>query len=559
MKQSCDIGDVLKLSPFHEESVPFPARIRNKIVSPYKIILVLVDFILINAGFIIVESFSSGSSSLGYDARQLFAVCASSLIIMSFFSEYRLYNYHLIFSKRNHLKELLKALCLGTLTLGITVLITRWPAFLAGRFALSAVFVFALGLMLLSRFLWNQIVSVLKCIGVSFLAVGLLVLVYGDEQPFILTSLNNTLLGVTLSVGLLFVGRILLVDVVFNKLLRRHFRKQILIIGTDDEARNMTNHIVSSNAPFWVAGVVGRKKGKGLDAEVHKDWLGRLEDLPDIVVREKIDEILLTDDSTEKGTLISLLDFAATMGITVWFPPKLLPIIDIKLYIDNFCGLPAIRMCTQKNNWLFNKIKYGFDALITLPATLVLLPLFLAIGIAIKRDSRGPIFYRTTAVGKDGKEFTMYKFRSMKAHNGNGIHKEFVTKLIKGEMCEEERKGKPLKIADDPRVTSVGRILRKYSLDELPQLINVLKGDMSLVGPRPCLPYEYELYQDWHKKRLGVRPGISGIWQVAGRSAVTFEDMVLLDLYYVYNRNISMDLSIIYETLFAVLEKRGAY
>ncbi|MCD4692910.1 MAG: sugar transferase, partial [Calditrichales bacterium] len=108
-------------------------------------------------------------------------------------------------------------------------------------------------------------------------------------------------------------------------------------------------------------------------------------------------------------------------------------------------------------------------------------------------------------------------------------------------------------------ITKVGKFLRKFSLDELPQLINVLKGDMSLVGPRPCLPYEYDIYKEWHKKRASVRPGISGLWQVAGRSAVSFEDMILLDIYYIYNRSLDMDFSVIYETLFVVLGKKGAY
>ena len=105
----------------------------------------------------------------------------------------------------------------------------------------------------------------------------------------------------------------------------------------------------------------------------------------------------------------------------------------------------------------------------------------------------------------------------------------------------------------------MGHILRKLSLDELPQLINVIKGDMSLVGPRPCLPYEFEVYKDWYKKRASIRPGITGLWQVAGRSEVTFEDMILLDLYYVYNRSLWMDINILTETVFVILEKRGAY
>jgi lipopolysaccharide/colanic/teichoic acid biosynthesis glycosyltransferase len=130
--------------------------------------------------------------------------------------------------------------------------------------------------------------------------------------------------------------------------------------------------------------------------------------------------------------------------------------------------------------------------------------------------------------------------------------------MIKGEITPDGS-GKTLKITNDPRVTWVGRILRRTSMDELPQIINVLRGEMTLVGPRPCLPYEYEVYKDWHKKRAAVRPGITGLWQVVGRSEVSFEDMILLDLYYIYNRSLELDLNIIFETIFAVLNKKGAY
>jgi lipopolysaccharide/colanic/teichoic acid biosynthesis glycosyltransferase len=161
-------------------------------------------------------------------------------------------------------------------------------------------------------------------------------------------------------------------------------------------------------------------------------------------------------------------------------------------------------------------------------------------------------------VGKGGRFFDMYKFRSMITGASKEIHKEYVTRLIKGEITPDGS-GTPIKIINDSRVTRVGRILRKTSLDELPQLINILKGEMSLVGPRPCLPYEYKVYKDWHKKRTTVRPGITGLWQVLGRSEVSFEDMILLDLYYIYNRSMDLDLSILFETLFVVLKKKGAH
>jgi len=236
-----------------------------------------------------------------------------------------------------------------------------------------------------------------------------------------------------------------------------------------------------------------------------------------------------------------------------------LPILAMKLIPDDFCGLPMIRLCSQKNSWLFSKMKYALDALITLPATALLLPLFAVIGLAIKADSKGPVFYRAKAVGKNGQPFTMFKFRSMRVDGASDIHKNYVTRLIKGEIRPETEGGKPLKVTQDPRITKVGRLLRKTSMDELPQILNVVRGEMSLVGPRPCLPYEFEIYKDWHKKRLSVRPGITGLWQVAGRSEVAFEDMVLLDLYYLYNRSLSMDLNILYETVFAVVAKKGAH
>jgi len=236
-----------------------------------------------------------------------------------------------------------------------------------------------------------------------------------------------------------------------------------------------------------------------------------------------------------------------------------MPIIDVKLHIDRFCGKPMIRLCSQKRSWLFYKLKHVSDALITLPVFVLQLPLFLSIMALIKMNSKGPVFYKARAIGKGGQPFDMYKFRSMRVDSDKSIHQQYVTKLIKGEIAADEQQKGPVKIVDDPRVTRIGRILRKLSLDELPQLINVLKGQMSLVGPRPCLPYEYDIYQDWHKKRTAVRPGITGLWQVTGRSEVLFEDMILLDLYYIYNSSIILDLQILFETAFVVLGKKGAF
>ncbi|MGV7223929.1 MAG: sugar transferase, partial [Nitrospinales bacterium] len=261
----------------------------------------------------------------------------------------------------------------------------------------------------------------------------------------------------------------------------------------------------------------------------------------------------------EKTLLISLIDFCTSVGTDVWLPPKIMPIIDIKLYLDRFCGLSMVRLRSTRNAWLYNKVKHTFDAVIGLLLFIVCLPIVAIIAIAIKADTKGPVFYRPRVVGKNGTLFNMFKFRTMIPDSDPGVHREYVTKLIQGEIGASGTDDQILKITDDPRITRVGKLLRKLSLDELPQILNVVKGEMSLVGPRPCLMYEYELYQDWHKKRTRVRPGITGLWQVSGRSNVTFDDMILLDLYYVYNRSFLMDFNTLYETVFVVMQRKGAY
>jgi lipopolysaccharide/colanic/teichoic acid biosynthesis glycosyltransferase len=189
------------------------------------------------------------------------------------------------------------------------------------------------------------------------------------------------------------------------------------------------------------------------------------------------------------------------------------------------------------------------------------LPLFVVIAAAIKLTSRGPVFFRQTRVGHCGRKFTFLKFRSMYCNNDHSIHLEYVKQFI-----ADETGGAPgpagqaqYKIADDPRVTRIGRFLRRTSLDELPQFLNVLRGDMSLVGPRPPLPYEVECYQSWHWARLlAVKPGITGIWQVTGRSRVKFDDMVRMDLQYANTQSLLLDLKILLQTPQAMISGAGA-
>ena len=193
---------------------------------------------------------------------------------------------------------------------------------------------------------------------------------------------------------------------------------------------------------------------------------------------------------------------------------------------------------------------------------IILSPLLLLIAGAVRLTSKGPAIYRQKRLGYQGKKFTFLKFRSMYSDNDDGIHREYVQKLIQGSNRETNlgSKERPYyKIKRDPRITPLGSILRKSSLDELPQLFNVITGQMSLVGPRPAIPYEFALYQSWHCKRiLEVKPGITGLWQVKGRSQTTFEEMVRMDLHYTKNWNLWLDCKILCSTFKAVFSGNGA-
>jgi lipopolysaccharide/colanic/teichoic acid biosynthesis glycosyltransferase len=203
-------------------------------------------------------------------------------------------------------------------------------------------------------------------------------------------------------------------------------------------------------------------------------------------------------------------------------------------------------------------LKRAVDVFGSVFAILLFLPLFLVIAALVKLSSPGPVFFRQKRLGQYGQYFSFFKFRTMYVNNDPRIHQEYVASLIAGSR-DAGQGSATYKLKNDPRVTPLGRFLRKSSLDELPQFFNVLRNDMSLVGPRPPLPYEYERYQVWHRRRvLEMKPGITGLWQVEGRSRTTFEEMVRIDLRYAGSRSFWIDLKILLLTPAAVLSGRGA-
>jgi lipopolysaccharide/colanic/teichoic acid biosynthesis glycosyltransferase len=198
--------------------------------------------------------------------------------------------------------------------------------------------------------------------------------------------------------------------------------------------------------------------------------------------------------------------------------------------------------------------KRAFDLLLTIPGTIVISPLLLITAIAIRIDSPGPAFFKQKRVGLDGKIFEIYKFRSMRNDADEKLHIKQILAYANGDLEGEES----YKLKDDPRITRVGKFIRRTSIDELPQVINVIKGEMSLVGPRPVPIYEADQYNLWHSERLTTLPGVTGLWQVSERSSASFDSQLRLDIRYIRNQSLKLNFQILLKTLPAVLSKKGA-
>ncbi len=272
--------------------------------------------------------------------------------------------------------------------------------------------------------------------------------------------------------------------------------------------------------------------------------------------------ILTTLNGTARNTLEGVMVDRIKTVLSLHLGPAQMQLVQISFHVFPDDGVPnRIFYSDQERNDLKNKpptaIKRLIDIAGSLVALLLLSPAFIVIAVLIKMSSPGPVFFRQKRVGKFGQEFTFLKFRSMYVDNDPAIHKEYIRNLI-GKKVDDS--GGTFKIKNDPRITAIGKFLRRSSLDELPQFINVLTGEMSLVGPRPPIPYEFESYSLWHRRRIAeAKPGITGEWQVHGRSRTTFDEMVRMDLRYIRNQSLWLDLKILVKTPLAVLTGHGAY
>ena len=288
--------------------------------------------------------------------------------------------------------------------------------------------------------------------------------------------------------------------------------------------------------------------------------VGRLESLPEVIRDSGANEVIIADPQVNGDALFEvMMRCGRRRGVEFRIAPSLFNCLPRKTEIDQIGALPMIRLFREPLSSSARILKRTFDLIFAALAILLLLPLWLLIALLIKLDSRGRVFYTQERVGMDGRLFLLYKFRTMQANADADLHREYQRAFIAGRAeANLGNETKPTyKLLADPRITRIGKILRRTSLDEVPQLLNVMSGDMSLVGPRPPIPYEVEAYELWHRKRLDMKPGLTGLWQVSGRNRLPFEEMVRLDLFYIENWSLLLDLKIILRTGFVMIAGEG--
>jgi exopolysaccharide biosynthesis polyprenyl glycosylphosphotransferase len=386
----------------------------------------------------------------------------------------------------------------------------------------------------------GQVLESLTIVAVVTLAFGL-----GTGYHFTTYGLTPTALVLTaLFIGLLRASY----DVVTRDLLRlAGARRRAVLVGEGERLAELRRRLGSSRSGIdyeFVGAISPRAEEHGLRV------LGSLDALPRVLAERTIDELIVTDTGFNQKELLELVEQAHRTGVKVSVAPTTTELLLKRAEYVPAQGTPLFELRPPALAGVDWFVKRGFDLVVSSLLVVVGLPLWLTIAAAIKLTSRGPVFYRDRRIGLGEREFGMMKFRTMYADAGA---------RQAALEAENEASGPLFKIKNDPRVTPVGRVLRRFSLDEMPQVLNVLWGEMSLVGPRPLPIRDYQQLEPWHRKRYSVLPGMTGVWQVAGRIELSFDDLVRLDFYYLENWSIWLDISILAKTLPAVLARRGAY
>ncbi|MDD5491387.1 MAG: sugar transferase [bacterium] len=329
--------------------------------------------------------------------------------------------------------------------------------------------------------------------------------------------------------------------------------KRVLIVGAGRLAKEIYQIIQGDQqTKYKIVGLINYPKIERKDWDEFKNIsiFEDIKNLGEIIQKLQINEIIMTKIPEASGQMLDIITQAEKTGVEFKIIPDVLGLITTRSTLDNIFGLPVLTLKKIQLRGINALIKRVLDIIIAITILAVIALPILIIAVIIKLDSPGPIFYRQTRMGYKERKFMFLKFRSMVADADD---------RLKEVIHMNERQGPVFKMKNDPRITKFGKFIRHYSLDELPQFINVLKGDMSIVGPRPQVLWEASHYDEWAKRRLMVLPGITGLWQVSGRSNLSYEEMIKLDIYYIENWSLWLDIEIILQTVPTVLFAKGAY
>ena len=369
-------------------------------------------------------------------------------------------------------------------------------------------------------------------------------------------TITTTFFCIVTFLSVFYIFRVVVLKRIYLFLRRNGLSRNVLIVGNGGSGELLAAKLSFEN-PFGinVVGFIDERLKTGEEVIGGKKVLGNITEISEIVNEKRINEIIIADDSSEYDELLNTLDICKNTKAHVKFTSNLFEIIPQKVFTERYAEIPIVNVSPNSNNIVMLRLKSIFDKVASFIGLIFLSPFMTIISILIKISSPGPVFYKHERIGKNGKPFMFYKFRTMNIieNDDDTERKEMMINFMKG----IESNGSNKKVINPKRVTKIGKFLRKTSLDELPQLLNVLKGDMSLVGPRPCLPYEYENLENWQKRRFTILPGCTGMWQVTGRSEVTFQESVVLDLYYINNLSPWLDLQLLMKTIPVMLFGKG--
>ncbi len=326
---------------------------------------------------------------------------------------------------------------------------------------------------------------------------------------------------------------------------------RILIVGAGEVARSLLRTIYARpELGYQVVGFLDDDPVRAKTPIGRFPALGTTDMLEKLALQHQLDEVAITLPWSAHSKIVNMINLCEKHKIVVRIVPDLYQMTLSRVTVDNLNGIPLLSLREPSlRDWQI-LLKRVMDVLLSALVLVITSPIILLTVIAIKLDSPGPIIFSQKRMGKDDKQFNVYKFRSM------CVDAEAQVATLQE---QNEASGPLFKMRNDPRITRVGRVIRRLSIDELPQFWNVLKGNMSVIGPRPALPNEVEQYEPWHKRRLEVAPGITGLWQVSGRSDLTFDEMALLDIYYIENWSATLDLTILLKTIPTVILGSGAY